>query len=58
MTTSEKKQLLVDFIVLWRIHDVKQYYVSVRGDPLMRRRNKAGDAQCNLELVSHIYLQC
>src|SRR5437660_7395364 len=25
MTTSEKKQLLVDFIVLWRIHDVRQY---------------------------------
>ena len=30
-TTSEKKPLLVDFVVLWRIIDVKQYYVSVAG---------------------------
>src|SRR5512134_1664928 len=32
ITTSEKKPLLVDFIVLWRIKDVAQYYRSVGGD--------------------------
>jgi membrane protease subunit HflC len=30
--TSEKKPLLVDSFVKWRITDVKQYYVSVQGD--------------------------
>jgi membrane protease subunit HflC len=30
--TSEKKNVLVDSFVTWRIDDVKQYYVSVRGD--------------------------
>lgn len=30
--TSEKKNVLVDLFVKWRIIDVKQYYVSVRGD--------------------------
>ena len=30
ITTSEKKPLLVDFFVLWRITNVKQYYVSVQ----------------------------
>ncbi|MDE2344204.1 MAG: protease modulator HflC [Betaproteobacteria bacterium] len=30
--TSEKKPLLVDYFVKWRIADVKQYYVSVGGD--------------------------
>ena len=30
--TSEKKNLLVDSFVKWRIVDVKQYYVSVQGD--------------------------
>ncbi|MFO1364048.1 MAG: protease modulator HflC [Burkholderiales bacterium] len=30
--TSEKKNVLVDSFVMWRIDDVKQYYVSVRGD--------------------------
>jgi membrane protease subunit HflC len=30
--TSEKKNMLVDSFVMWRINDVKQYYVSVRGD--------------------------
>jgi membrane protease subunit HflC len=38
MTTSEKKPLLVDFIVLWRIIDVKQYYRSVQGDEEAARR--------------------
>jgi modulator of FtsH protease HflC len=30
--TSEKKNVLVDSFVMWRINDVRQYYVSVRGD--------------------------
>ncbi|SFQ08416.1 protease FtsH subunit HflC [Nitrosomonas cryotolerans] len=30
--TSEKKNVLVDLFVKWHIVDVKQYYVSVRGD--------------------------
>jgi modulator of FtsH protease HflC len=30
--TAEKKNLLVDSFVKWRIMDVKQYYVSVGGD--------------------------
>jgi membrane protease subunit HflC len=30
--TSEKKNVLVDSYVKWRIEDVKQYYVSVGGD--------------------------
>jgi membrane protease subunit HflC len=30
--TSEKKNVLVDLYVKWRITDVRQYYVSVRGE--------------------------
>ncbi|MDR2016786.1 MAG: protease modulator HflC, partial [Burkholderiales bacterium] len=30
--TSEKKPLLIDFVVLWRITDVGQYYRSVAGE--------------------------
>ena len=30
--TSEKKPVLVDSFVMWRIADVRQFYVSVRGD--------------------------
>ncbi|MCL2871671.1 MAG: protease modulator HflC [Betaproteobacteria bacterium] len=30
--TAEKKPLLIDFVVLWRITDVNQYYRSVAGD--------------------------
>ncbi len=30
--TSEKKNVLVDSFVKWRIVDVKQYYISVQGD--------------------------
>lgn len=33
--TSEKKNVLVDLFVKWRIVDVKQYYVSVRGDEML-----------------------
>lgn len=30
--TSEKKNVLVDYFVKWRISDVRQYYISVGGD--------------------------
>jgi membrane protease subunit HflC len=30
--TAEKKPVLVDSFVKWRIHDVRQYYVSMGGD--------------------------
>jgi len=32
--TSENKNVLVDSFVKWRIIDVRQYFVSVRGDPV------------------------
>jgi membrane protease subunit HflC len=32
--TSENKNVLVDSFVKWRVTDVKQYYVSVRGDSI------------------------
>jgi len=32
--TSEKKNVLVDYFVKWRISDVKQHYISVGGDEL------------------------
>jgi len=32
--TSENKNVLVDSFVKWRVIDVKQYYVSVRGDSI------------------------
>ena len=32
--TRENKNLLVDSFVKWRVIDVRQYYVSVRGDPI------------------------
>ena len=32
--TSENKNVLVDSFVKWRVIDVRQYYVSVRGDPM------------------------
>lgn len=36
--TSEKKNVLVDSFVKWRIVDVKQYYISVRGNEEDARR--------------------
>jgi membrane protease subunit HflC len=33
--TSEKKNVLVDLFVKWRITDVRQYYVSVQGNELL-----------------------
>ena len=32
--TSEKKNVLVDSFIKWRISDVKQYYISVGGDEI------------------------
>ena len=48
MTTSEKKPLLVDFILIWRILDVKQYYVSVQGDEEAARRRLSQTVRANL----------
>jgi membrane protease subunit HflC len=35
--TSEKKNLLVDSFVKWRIEDVRQYYISMNGDEARAR---------------------
>ncbi len=48
ITTSEKKPLLVDFFVLWRITNVKQYYVSVQGDEEAARNRLAKTVRANL----------
>lgn len=48
MTTSEKKPLLVDFVVLWKIIDVRQYYVSVQGDEEAARRRITQTVRANL----------
>ena len=48
ITTSEKKPLLVDFFVLWRITDVKRYYVSVQGDEEAARRRLSQTVRANL----------
>ena len=48
VTTSEKSPLLVDFIVLWRISDVRQYYVSVQGDEEAARRRISQTVRSNL----------
>lgn len=48
ITTSEKKPLLVDFIVQWRITDIKQYYISVQGDEEAARRRLSQTVRANL----------
>jgi modulator of FtsH protease HflC len=48
VTTSEKKPLLVDFVVLWRITDVRQYYISVQGDEEAARRRLSQTVRANL----------
>jgi membrane protease subunit HflC len=48
ITTSEKKPLLVDFIVLWRIRDVAQYYRSVGGDEEAAKRRLSQTVRSNL----------
>jgi membrane protease subunit HflC len=39
--TAEKKPVLVDSYVKWRIHDVKQYYISVGGDEMVAKTRLA-----------------
>ena len=41
--TSEKKNLLVDAFVKWRIADVRQYYISVTGDEARAREERERD---------------
>ena len=39
--TAEKKPVLVDSLVKWRIADVKQYYISVGGDEMLAKTRLA-----------------
>ena len=48
VVTSEKTPLEVDFIVLWRINDVKQYYIAVQGDEEAARRRLSQTVRSNL----------
>ena len=49
ITTSEKKPLLIDFFVLWRITDVKQFYISMQqGDEEFARQRLATTVRANL----------
>ena len=48
VTTSEKKPLLVEFVVLWRINDVRKFYVSVQGDEEAARRRLSQTVRSNL----------
>ena len=46
--TSEKKNVLVDLFVKWRIIDVQQYYISVRGDEEMAKVRLAQTVNASL----------
>lgn len=46
--TSEKKNVLVDLFVKWRIVDVKQYYVSVRGEEMLAETRLAQTVNSSL----------
>ncbi len=48
VVTSEKTPLEVDFIVFWRINDVKQYYIAVQGDEEAARRRLSQTVRSNL----------
>jgi membrane protease subunit HflC len=48
VVTSEKTPLEVDFVVLWRIVDVKQYYVAVQGNEDLARGRLAQTVRSNL----------
>ncbi len=49
ITTSEKKPLLIDFFVLWRITDVKQFYVSMQqGDEEVARQRLSRTVRASL----------
>jgi regulator of protease activity HflC (stomatin/prohibitin superfamily) len=43
--TSENRNVLVDSFVKWRVVDVSQYYVSVRGDSLAGRGAHLADRE-------------
>ena len=46
--TSEKKNVLVDLFVKWRIVDVTQYYISVRGDESLAQTRLAQTINASL----------
>ena len=48
VVTSEKTPLEVDFVVLWRIIDVKQYYVAVQGNEDAAKSRLAQTVRSNL----------
>jgi membrane protease subunit HflC len=48
VVTSEKKPLLVEFVVLWRIADVRRFYVSVQGDEEAARRRLTQTVRANM----------
>ena len=49
ITTSEKKPLLIDYFVLWRITDAKQFYVSMgQGDEDVARQRLSNTVRSNL----------
>ncbi len=48
VVTSEKTPLEVDFVVLWRIFDVRQYYIAVQGDEEAARRRLSQTVRSNL----------
>jgi len=48
VVTSEKTPLEVDFVVLWRIVDVKQYYVAVQGNEDLARARLSQTVRSNL----------
>jgi membrane protease subunit HflC len=48
VVTSEKTPLEVDFVVLWRIIDVKQYYVAVQGSEDAAKGRLAQTVRSNL----------
>jgi membrane protease subunit HflC len=48
VVTSEKTPLEVDFVVLWRIIDVKQYYVAVQGNEDFARSRLSQTVRSNL----------
>ena len=49
ITTSEKKPLLIDFFVLWRITDVAKFYVNTQqGDEEVARQRLSTTVRANL----------
>ena len=46
--TAEKKPVLVDSFIKWKISDVQQYYISVRGDEQLARTRLAQTVNAGL----------